>query len=68
MDLKVGETYHVFYNGSNDTTGYDGTAKLLEMDVDEDSNGESLHFFELTDGDGGKAFFSESDIVQENND
>jgi len=68
MDLKVGETYHVFYNGDKDTSGYDGPAKLLEMDVDEDANGESLHFFELTDGDGGKAFFSESDIVQENND
>jgi len=58
----------MFYNGSNDTTGYDGPVKLLEMDVDEDSNGESLHFFELTDGDGGKAFFSESDIVQDIND
>jgi len=65
MDLKIGETYHVFYEGSNDTSGYDGPAKLLGVDVDEDDNGDSLHFFELTDGDGGKAFFSESDIVQE---
>ena len=65
MDLKIGETYHVFYEGSNDTSGYDGPAKLLGVDVDEDDNGDSLHFFELMDGDGSVAFFSESDIVQE---
>jgi hypothetical protein len=74
MDLKIGKTYHVFYEGNlygnlyegnQDTSGYDGPAKLLGVDADEDDNGDSLHFFELMDGDGGVAFFSESDIVQE---
>lgn len=65
MDLKIGSTYHVFYEGDKDTEAYDGPAKLLEMDVDESENGDSLHYFELVDGNGGKAYFSESDVIKE---
>ena len=64
--LEIGKTYQIEYYVAEETDSYHGPAKLLEMEVDEDEEGNALHHFELMDDSlGCKAYFSDSDIVKE---
>jgi len=69
MIPEVGKTYKIDYwfqiqDESDREQFYKGPAKCLEAGGETD-DGEELWYFELMDGDGGKAYFGEEDVVEE---